>query len=345
MKKSFGEYQRLARSSLGFSSLWKGGDHLLYIKGSGVLLPFTEEYKRFRYGDIQTLVISPTAGLWLGVLGYLAGLLVVGGIGFGMLFSRDPDDAALLVATLTVPLPLFILLLLLLVRHLLLGPRCRLDIQTALKTERIRAVSRLHQGKEAVERLAPRILEAQQRLPTSSTASSSEAPEMIASVSPAPPLTQPPLVRPAFLLASFFATALLLLLHFPDTWVSGLFLLVGIAAAVPLQIALAGSVRHRAPEAVRTALWLQLVTGGIIAGVLAVFYVDQAINDPGLTLGVMGPIEAFADISILGGPAFYLVFLIAGLAHLGVAILGLIQAGRWDKLLQTAPPPPQSPGR
>ena len=35
MKKAFGEYQRLAKSFLGFSSLWQGGDHLLYIKGSG----------------------------------------------------------------------------------------------------------------------------------------------------------------------------------------------------------------------------------------------------------------------------------------------------------------------
>ena len=52
-------------------------------------------------------MISPTAGLWLGALGYLAGLALVGTIGFSLLFSRDPDDVALLVTTLAIPLPLF----------------------------------------------------------------------------------------------------------------------------------------------------------------------------------------------------------------------------------------------
>lgn len=344
MKKAFGEYQRLAKSLLGFSSLWQGGDHLLYIKGSGFLLPFTEEYKRFRYGDIQTLVISRRAGLWLGTLGYLTGLVLVGGIAFGLLFTRDPDDVALLVTTLGVPLPLFILLLLLLVRHVILGPRCRLDIQTALKTERLVAVSRLHQGKETIARLAPLIRQAQERIPTAATSPGSEAPGAKPVTTGTSPLRQPPLVRPAFLLAGIFAGALLLLLHFPHTAVSALFLLVGIVAAVPLQIALAGSVRRRAPETVRTALWLQLVTGGIITGLLAVFYVDQAINDPGLTLGIMGPLEAFADIAILGGAAFYLAFLVAGLAHLGAAVFGLVQVGRWDRNLQSTRTPPPSSG-
>ena len=341
MKKAFGEYQRLAKSFLGFSSLWQGGDHLLYIKGSGFLLPFSEEYKRFRYGDIQTLVISRTAGLWLGALGYLAGLALVGTIGFSLLFSRDPDDVALLVTTLAIPLPLFILLLLLLVRHVLLGPRCRLDIQTALKTERLAAVSRLHQGKETIARLTPLIRESQEKLPTTGDPSAPAATQT--RTASATPLKQPPLARPAFSLAAIFATALLLLLHFPNNAVSALFLLIGIVAAVPLQIALAGSVRHRAPETVRSALWLQLVTGGIITGLLAVFYVDQALNDPGLTLGIMGPIEAFADISLLGGVAFYLVFLVAGLAHLGAAIFGLVQVGRWDKHLLPDPSPAPTP--
>ena len=50
------------------SSLWMASDHLVYVKGSGFLMPFTEEYKRFRFDEIQCLSVVRTSRVGKGVL-------------------------------------------------------------------------------------------------------------------------------------------------------------------------------------------------------------------------------------------------------------------------------------
>lgn len=340
MKNAFGEYRRLARSALGFSSLWQGEDHLLFVKGSGFLLPFSEEYKRFRYGEIQGLVLSRTSGLLLEGIGYLLALAITGSLGFALLFFRSPDDVLLLATTLLLVLPFFVLVLILLIRHFLLGPRCRLDLQTAQKVERLTAVNRLHLGRETLERLAPTIRAAQASvaIPTE-VGGSPEAPAQPERRSEAGSgLRLPFLSRPSFGAAVAFAVGLLILLHLPNPVVSGLVLGVAVIGAIPLMVALAGSVRQRAPDSVRAALWAQLVCGLLLSSFLGVYYLNQAINDPSLTLGIGGPITAIAEISILGGLGFYLLFLGGALAHLTVALYGIVQTNRWQQRLQDPPP-------
>ena len=68
MKAFSDSYRCLARDPLGLSSLWLGEDDLVYVKGSGFLMPFTEEYKRFRLGEIQSFSVAKTSRTGLTLL-------------------------------------------------------------------------------------------------------------------------------------------------------------------------------------------------------------------------------------------------------------------------------------
>ncbi|MCB1061697.1 MAG: hypothetical protein KDN20_02110 [Verrucomicrobiae bacterium] len=328
MKKTFGDYRRLAHSALGFSSLWMGEDHLLYVKGSGFLLPYSEEYKRFRYRDIQALTMARTSGVWLGVVGYLVALFVVASIGFGFLFAREPGDVGFLVATLIGPLPLSVLLLALMIRHWMLGPKCLFQIQTELKQESITSVNRVHRARETFAQLEEKIRAAQMDLVPATLGISENV-----LGTPRSRISQhlqiPKLTLPAFASQAALGLSLLLLLHLSSVWLSGLFFMIALLGMVPLLIVLASSVRHPTPDGIRQALWAQLVTGLILAATASIYFLDQAINDPSLTVSITGPLEAFADITAFGGFAFYLIFLSMSLAHLGIAATGLFLTNRW----------------
>lgn len=324
MRKAFGDYQRIARGSLGMSSLWMGADHLLYIKGNGFLLPFSEEYKRFRYSDIQGLVLAPAPGLWLGALGYLAAFAAAAGLCFSLLFFREPGDTRMLALTLALPLPVAVLLLALLIRHLILGPLCLCEVQTGVKRERLRPVNRLHRGRELLDVLGDRVRAAQSGL---------QSPAEMPATAPPPgredALHIPAAAWPAFGLPLAAGALLLTLLHLPSNLVSAVALALLPCGLIALIIALAGSVRHLCPEPVRQTLWFQLATVLILGAVTAVYLIDQAISDPAVTLDFLGPIGAFADIRALGGRAFYLVFLVSGIANLAAAAAGLALCSRW----------------
>ena len=75
MKKAFGEYKRLARGAFSCSSLWAGKEHLLYVRGTGFLVPFSEDYQRVRYRDVQATTVARTKG-WL-VMNLVSGILLL----------------------------------------------------------------------------------------------------------------------------------------------------------------------------------------------------------------------------------------------------------------------------
>jgi hypothetical protein len=328
MKEAFGEYERVAGGSPGMSSLWLGGDHLLYIRGSGFILPFSEEYKRFRYADIQGIVLARTAGLFWGALGYFAGFAVAAGIAFGLLFLREPGDVGLLLTTLALPLPGAVAMLALLIRHLVLGPRCVCEIQTGVKRERLAPVSRLIQGREVLERLSPRIRQAQAGLEVSA--------ELQAPMLPAPALRVPGVALVAFVLLALVGVSFLMLYVLPpsDLMATTALLLVPIAGAL-LLASLAACARVPCPGSVRNAGWASLAALLALVSVAAVFYADQAIIDPALTLDFAGPMEAFAEISGRGGIGFSVVTLAAAVALLIASAIGLVVSLRWRVRLGT----------
>ena len=72
------------------NSVWVGEDHVVYVQGSGFLLPFTERYSRFRFRDIQCLAITETNRVgWvvlhlfvsLGFLGIVAAIFSASSLG------------------------------------------------------------------------------------------------------------------------------------------------------------------------------------------------------------------------------------------------------------------------
>ena len=71
MAKQENEYQRLPGRSSFFliirSKLYLGKDHLLRVNSNG----WTENYRRFYFSDIQSVVVSLTKGQWVWVIVHL----------------------------------------------------------------------------------------------------------------------------------------------------------------------------------------------------------------------------------------------------------------------------------
>lgn len=325
-------------------SLWRGSDHLLYVKGSGFLLPFSEEYQRFRYADIRSLVMARTSGTGWGAVGYGLGFAAAAAICFAMLFFREPGDVPGLVLTLALPFPVALAMLALLVRHVILGPRCAFEVQTAVKRERLLPVGRLHQGRELLALIDGLARQAQAALET--TEADREVGGRVTVGEAALSLRIPGAALPAFLVQSFGGILLLALLHVPGLLLSFGAAAAALAGAVPLLMALAGSVRHPCPQSIRQALWVQMAAALFTAAVAGVFLVDQAISDPAVTLDMLGPFEVLAEIGSLGGFAFYLIFLGSGLATLGAGLVGIASVRRWRARLgprgAVSPRPPES---
>jgi hypothetical protein len=130
----------------GLNTLWLGADHMLSIDSKRV----SEDYKRFYYTDIQSVVTRKTIhgkiqnlflGLFCGLLTLLAA--IIGGswvIFFGIMAG------------------LFLLILLF---NCLLGPTCECHLRTAVQTEKLLSLNRLKYMRKAMDSLRPLIEKAQ----------------------------------------------------------------------------------------------------------------------------------------------------------------------------------------
>jgi len=164
MKRRFDSYERLARGLFGVSSVWLGPKDLLYVRGTGVLLPFSEEYLRFELERIQSAAVVKTrTGLVLNVVyGGLA--MVLGGLGGVALWQAGSAGDELAGLFYVLAYPLFVLAavaLVLFLVNLVLGPTCHFQVQTATRLERLRAVRRLRAARRVLAQLIPAVLAAQ----------------------------------------------------------------------------------------------------------------------------------------------------------------------------------------
>ena len=175
-------YQRLTRrrrTFAGSSQIWLAGDHLLLV----VRYWFTESYHRFRFADIQSIVVSERPSrltLQLVCLLLSASVFVVTLI--------PPSGLKTLAAA-----PVGLLLIWQAV-DLLRGRYCRVQLNTAVSSMRFPALSRVGAARRFLERVTPVIEHAQSSL----------------SVQP-PPLTEPPSVpgeQPSAVPAPFDSVAL-----------------------------------------------------------------------------------------------------------------------------------------
>ncbi len=144
MKRSFGDYQRVAKSGSG--SLWLGPEHLLVIETTGFLLPFSERYRRIDYANIQSLfwTTSRRRGQLTVVFALL--LVIFGGLTY---LSIDSPTAVAIWGGLAV------LMLTLLVINWVKGPTVDLRVQTAVQVLRIKPVKRLARAEEMIRAITP----------------------------------------------------------------------------------------------------------------------------------------------------------------------------------------------
>jgi len=158
MKKQFGPYRRLGRGFFGCSSLWVAETHLLYVKGMGPVLPFSEEYQRYELDRLRGVALVKTkTGL---ILNCIFGAVLLGCAAlaaaavlaashflaersFFLYFAASAFGAVALVS------------LVLLVVNTALGPTCLFQVQTPVRIERIRALRRYRPARRALTELGP----------------------------------------------------------------------------------------------------------------------------------------------------------------------------------------------
>ena len=124
-----------------------GRDHLLHIS-TGI---FVEEYKRFYFRDIQSLMINQSKS-WI-VVNIILAVLMAGLIFLTVAFG----DLVRLIGGI-IALIMFVMLVVNLIR----GPGCVCYIQTAVQKQKLRSVSRIKKAQQIMVSLKPIILRSQQ---------------------------------------------------------------------------------------------------------------------------------------------------------------------------------------
>jgi len=127
--------------------LWLGRDHLLSVDWDG----YREYYKRFRYQDIQVLMVRRTAEGR--IVNLIVGLVVLVFAALALAVGNPTGTTILLIIA-----SLFALILL---GNVLSGPTCQCHLRTAVQTEELVSLGRLRHAQKVLDRVRPMIVAAQ----------------------------------------------------------------------------------------------------------------------------------------------------------------------------------------
>ncbi len=323
------------------SSLWMGEDHLVYVKGSGFLLNFTEQYRRFRYRDIQSFTVTPTGRLG-GIVLYLLGFLVFASP-MGVIVFRRIGTETLGLGSLIALCFLAagaIIFFGLLTRHWLLGPSCICDLKTNLKQERLAPLNRLYLTNQAIDLISSAVQEKQKFLLNQSDAAGAVNLDSLEK-SEKDNLSIGKLVLPAFVIYVFFGLSGLAALHLESMELCGLSLGLIVLGNMFLTNSIARSFRRASPGPIRKLLFVLFSGVMFFGGIATVYFIHIVLGKEAFMLELTGPLEAFAGVSTLGGPVYYLLFLFSILLVFGIAITGLVQTLSWRKWLAQSDSTPE----
>src|SRR5579862_7080863 len=210
MSKSI--YQRLTgrkRTLVGFSQLWLAPDHLLLVRSTR----FTEYYQRFSLADVQAIIVTELPDQVTLQVAVLAGV-IASAAGF---FSVASIFAKVFMAAVAM------LALAILAGNILLGPRARCHLQTAVSQEILSPVTRMRSAQRFLARLRPAIEAAQGSL----------APDRAAAIDGGipfqekpPDVPHPPGYLPEVLFLLFLVNAIIVLasVRFPQTQLANILL-------------------------------------------------------------------------------------------------------------------------
>jgi len=328
---SFDRYTRLARNWGGWSSLWKGDDHLVSARGRGFLLPYAEVYHRFLFREIQGFTLVKRSRVWLALL-YGAGLLGFGGF-LVLVLSAGGEVSwgrAVAVSALSLGVLAFAALL---VRHLILGPPCRCEIVTAISQERLFPLSRYHAAKEVLAGLEGEI-RAQQPAFGPAVAGEGGFRAVANREAGRSPFTIALPLPWTFSIAAVFGLLALAALHLGGVGLPGAVFLLLFGLSFLLVTSLISAVRRATPESLRHCLWGILGLFFVFIGLVVVYLPMAIVEEQSFSIGPTGPLKAFAAIG--GGGVFYVLFLAVSLAISATGLTGLALVSSWRKRIEAS---------
>lgn len=316
------------------SSLWLAEDHLVYVKGTGFLMPFAEEYKRFRFVDIQAISLARTSRLGKGLL-YLVILLFCSAL-IALIFGMTETLRPVTIVAISLVGGLALIALGLLLRHLILGPTCLCDLQTSLSRERLRPLTRYHQSLQTIAMIEGLVRERQAGLVESMPSALFVPGTRSATTFQGDSYEVPRVVPPAFGLFVLLGLAGLAGLHLESVFLTVGVLLLILLGSLTLTVTLVAVVRKATPDSIRLVLWITMGLHFLVVGAGAVYFLIAATNEPAYTIGITGPLEAFTGIATNGGAVFYALFTSLFLGYFASGLWGMIEAGRWQRRLALA---------
>lgn len=150
-------YTLLRKDDTSASSLWLGEDHLLLVACSSPYFPIKETFRRFRYADIQAIVLRPTSRHRM-----INGLAVCLAVLFGLIvltLESGGSEAAILGSVMVLPW------IVMLAWNLAKGPSCALILQTAVQEVEVPTFRRRKVALRALETLRARVSAVQGEMP------------------------------------------------------------------------------------------------------------------------------------------------------------------------------------
>ena len=170
-------YRKLPGRGLAFAGLarlWLAEDHLLEVES----LLIHERYRRFFLPDIAVLVVQRTKvrlvwNIVHGVLGF-GGAALAGGLWWWGTFMKDESQRVLLLVLAGMIAPFAVIFIVLFIINTLLGPTCRIHLQTtSAGWHPLAAPTRLRPARRLLAQLTP-VIEAAQNASRSAAVESAE---------------------------------------------------------------------------------------------------------------------------------------------------------------------------
>jgi hypothetical protein len=303
MRKTFENYTWLTGNHGRRGSLWKGEDHLLAVEGTGILYPYSEQYRRVDYKNIQAITSVLTKRYWLILFALLVPIL---GLAAAASLSFVSDRIPLAITFGLILLPFLCILVL----HLVMGRTCVCTIQTAVQNMRLKPLTRVNKAKQVMREIESLCLLHQGPMPADAAAVVSALPRDF-TVPGTKPLWQGSIwVMAAGIGLTLFAGALVV---FGTTLLAGLAsaqysttilyteALLGIAALICSIVGLTRAVKAQTPDGLMATLWtslvLELIGGGIIY-LLVIFHRMAQTESSGGSRNAFSRLISLEDLTL-----------------------------------------------
>jgi hypothetical protein len=307
-------------------SLWEGPDHLLLVESHLM----QEQYKRFYYKDLQSLVVSRNALQRLWTLIWVVLLLLT-----GYLALRSAPSAFVLGIS-TIPWAICLLI------NLVKGPCCECYLQTAVQLERLTSLTRERRACKAADRIRTLAEAAQGHFQRRSAAGGVGAPagatHMAGAGPPAASQGTPPVTPFKPLLHQLLFTVVLcqglfgwMVYYLQQSWIVGLVMASLMAALVLVIMVLVREHRTIKNAWLSTATWLTLALV-LLQGMYAYgFFIYASMDDSVWAFDQWAVLQSSLELQVSGGPSQLL--LLAGFAVSAVAlgVVGLAAASQQNR--------------